>query len=346
MFEGFEMTSLGKAPFTIYQILNSEELLQKCRSLFSSNSTLCNDINAKYLYWDKVKYYAKAHHLEEAEFWGAVKLSRNYIQLSFGKDSFLFHQSPEFSKTLNSLDSYLLANHRKESSFSNSNVMEEAIASSLLEGANMTFVEAERMLLKKRLPMTIDEQMVFNNYQAMQYVISPKTQELTLETLLHLHLLMTYGTLKKAQEGAFRQNNSIVVQDILSGEVVHLPVDYQLLKERLQNLCDVFNGKCRLASSNLHPILVGILLHFYLSFLHPFCDGNGRIGRTLYDWYLLKNGYDDSLCLSISKCIFQSKTQYEKSFQYLELDDYDVTYFVVNQLNMLKKASGLITANG
>jgi len=41
----------------------------------------------------------------------------------------------------------------------------------------------------------------------------------------------------------------------------------------------------------IHPVIKAILLHFWIGYLHPFCDGNGRTARALFYWYLLKNDY-------------------------------------------------------
>ena len=75
-----------------------------------------------------------------------------------------------------------------------------------------------------------------------------------------------------------------------------------------------------------------------LAFFHPFVDGNGRTSRALVYWYLLKRGYWLTEYLSISRIIYKSKTQYEKSFLYTENDDLDLSYFINYNLVVLKKA--------
>lgn len=75
-----------------------------------------------------------------------------------------------------------------------------------------------------------------------------------------------------------------------------------------------------------------------LAFFHPFVDGNGRTSRSLVYWYLLKNGYWLTEFLSISRAIYKSKTQYEKSFLYTEADGFDLSYFINYNLIVIKKA--------
>ena len=61
------------------------------------------------------------------------------------------------------------------------------------------------------------------------------------------------------------------------------------------------------------PIIRAILLHFALAYDHPFVDGNGRIARALFYWSALSGGYT-------------------------EMDDRDVTYFIVHQLATVIRA--------
>ena len=90
---------------------------------------------------------------------------------------------------------------------------------------------------------------------------------------------------------------------------------------------------CNFANNNdvdifVHPIIRGIIIHFVLSFIHPFCDGNGRTARLLVYWYLLKNKYWFVEYLSISRIIYRSKSRYERAFLCVENDNYDLSYFI------------------
>jgi Fic family protein len=88
----------------------------------------------------------------------------------------------------------------------------------------------------------------------------------------------------------------------------------------------------------IHPIIKGIIIHFMLAYFHPFVDGNGRTARSLFYWYMLKNGYWLVEYMSISRIIYKTKKMYEKSFLYTEYDDNDLTYFVLYNLRTMKKA--------
>ena len=89
----------------------------------------------------------------------------------------------------------------------------------------------------------------------------------------------------------------------------------------------------------LHPLVRAIVLHFWLAYLHPFVDGNGRMSRALFYWQMLRAGYDFAQYLSISGPIDRSKRAYYMSFAHVETDDGDLTYFLLNQLAVLRRAT-------
>ena len=74
-------------------------------------------------------------------------------------------------------------------------LIEEAISSSQLEGASTTRNVAKEMLRQGRKPKDHSEQMIFNNYQAMQFIREYKEEKLTPAMILQLHRLLTDATL-------------------------------------------------------------------------------------------------------------------------------------------------------
>lgn len=179
--------------------------------------------------------------------------------------------------------------------------------------------------------------MIFNNYQTIQFVVENKHQPLTEELLLKIHRLMTEDTLENAEDaGRFRQNDHVVVEDSITHEVVYTPPYAKDIPEFVNDLCAFFNTEN--AKPFIHPIIKGIIIHFMLAYMHPFVDGNGRTARTLFYWYMLKQGYWLTEYMSISRIIYKSKKSYEKSFLYVEADNNDIGYFIVYNLRVLELA--------
>ena len=88
----------------------------------------------------------------------------------------------------------------------------------------------------------------------------------------------------------------------------------------------------------IHPVIKGAMIHFWLAYIHPFVDGNGRTARALMYWYLLSRNYTLFQYLSISKHFLEAPGQYVKSYLYTEHDDNDLTYFLAYNLNSVRSA--------
>lgn len=73
------------------------------RSLNPKYRELIENINRKYLYWDKVKYKTPAE-LDEADFWSAVKFSRQGRILNFAGRSFTFTETSFMQQMLHEFD--------------------------------------------------------------------------------------------------------------------------------------------------------------------------------------------------------------------------------------------------
>jgi len=214
--------------------------------------------------------------------------------------------------------------------------MEESIFSSMIEGATTTRVQAKDMLRKNKSPKNKSEQMILNNYETIQYISDHKTEEVSIEKLYEIHRLVTKNTLEEEKVGVFRNTNEIHVMNEITGEIVHTPPDFKILNNLMKSFCDFFNHNPK--DNFIHPIVKASILHFFIGYIHPFVDGNGRTARALFYWYLLKNGYWLAEYLSISRVIMKTKVQYEKAYIYTEIDDMDVTYFIHYQVKILTQA--------
>ena len=88
----------------------------------------------------------------------------------------------------------------------------------------------------------------------------------------------------------------------------------------------------------MHPVIRGVLLHFWLAYDHPFQDGNGRTARALFYWYMRTRGYWLIEYLSISRILRKSAGDYSRAFLFTETDSGDTTYFILHQLEVIKQA--------
>ncbi|MBP3561411.1 MAG: Fic family protein [Treponema sp.] len=299
-------------------------------------------IEKDYLYWDKAKYY-KPKNTDDADFWNAIKISRIGELISFGKRLFKFKITTHMQKFLHEFDmnfgGTLLTSdtisEKKKQYYLLSSLMEEAIASSQMEGANTTRKVAKDMLRKQAKPKNIDQQMIVNNYNTIRFLVEQKDKNFSPELLLEIHKMISENTLENHEdEGKFRTSDNIVVMDSLKGEIAHTPPSYTEINTYIDDLCNFANND----EKYIHPIVKAIIIHFIISYLHPFVDGNGRTARSLFYWYMLKKGYWLTEFLSISRIIYRSKNRYEKAFLYVENDELDLGYFINYNLNVLQQS--------
>lgn len=88
--------------------------------------------------------------------------------------------------------------------------------------------------------------------------------------------------------------------------------------------------------SYIHPFIKASILHFSMGYIHPFVDGNGRIARALFYWYLIKKDYWMFKFLPISLQIKKKEWRpgYDRAFQHVESDELDLTYFINYKLRL------------
>ena len=117
------------------------------------------------------------------------------------------------------------------------------------------------------------------------------------------------------------------------------------------NLAWYVEAMCAFANSDgaegpfIHPVVRAIVVHLWLAYDHPFVDGNGRTARVLFYWSMLRQGYWLTEFISISRAIQESRAQYDRAFEYSETDSNDATYFVLNQLKVLRVAIDALFAH-
>ena len=305
------------------------------------------EINDEYPYYNKVKYQKAPPEVTPQILWVALKLNRraNAKYIRFGNYVFTFNLTNAIQRRLHRFDlnigGYLgtrsIIPDTNKRDYLISSIMEEAIASSQIEGAVTTRKKAKEMLRKNRNPRNKSEQMIVNNYVTIRHIVENQQQPLTEESLLEVHRLITKETLEnKGDEGRYRTNNEVDVIDATDGEVVHTPPDVTEITTLMNQLLLFFNDEKN--DTFIHPIVKGCIIHFMIGFIHPFVDGNGRTARALFYWYLLKRGYWLTEYLSISRLIIKSKVQYAKAFMYTEIDEFDLTYFIHYKLKTMELA--------
>ncbi len=297
------------------------------------------DFNDRYLHWSEVRNRDTGD-FDPDVVWVRMKLVRGDCgsELVLGGTHYRYFITGRVSEMLRKFDA-----RAKQGFFQGSDdqyggayrsaspLMEESIASSQAEGAVTTTKKAMEMLRQNIRPKDRSERMIVNNYRAMLYIKDHTEQPLTSQLIREIHSIVTEGTLDERFRGVFRDNDDVVVQDSLTGEVFHQPIPKEEIECSVEQLCGFING-----DDPLHPVIKGMILHYVIAYIHPFEDGNGRVARSLFYWHMMKSGYGIMEYLALSRYIRDHKGKYEESYIFGETDGNDMTYFMLYNLKALE----------
>lgn len=305
----------------------------------------------EYLHWDTLRFLTPPEGLSRETWWLGTRFNRErafkqipLCDLDQRRFSFLVPDS--VAEQLHRIDLSAggrigippnVINAETRDQYSMASLLEEAITSSQLEGAATTREVAKEMLRSSRPPRDRDERMILNNFHTMQHVRRVKDQPLTPALIFELHRMVTEQALEdpSAAGRCRRADEPIIVGDQEDG-VFHIPPPSEELTERMQAMCDFANRQS--PQYFLHPVLRSVLLHFWLAYDHPFVDGNGRTARALFYWSMLHYGFWLFEFLSISRVLRKAPIQYARSFLHTETDGNDLTYFVLYQMDVIRRS--------
>lgn len=311
--------------------------------------------NGEYYHWDELRHRPPPLDLTSEEAWAAVKISRvmaarRALPLTDVKGAPFLYWLPERAiRILHEIDrrggGTLAASSEEPAIFEEmkdrvllDSLMDEAIATSQIEGAVTTRRVAKDLLRTGRKPTDRSEQMIVNGYRTIRLLCEKRDTPLSVELLHEIQESMTRDTLDDAAHvGHFRTDDTVVVVDGRDNEVVFTPPPAAKLEMRMKRLVE-FANEAPESEPFVHPLVRAAILHFWLAYEHPYADGNGRTARALFYWSMLKSGYWLFEYLTISRIIHAAPMQYYRSFLYAEQDDNDLTYFLMFQLDVTQKA--------
>jgi Fic family protein len=308
----------------------------------------------RYLHWDKLRRLTPPAGLSSEQWWLKIKLARRVVSrllplVDVHGEPFGYTLPDVVHRSLHhidqrgggevAMDEVVTSEREAGRRFLVNSLMEEAIRSSQLEGATTSRVAAKELLRSGREPRDRSELMIANNYRALG-LTKEMGSELTPESVLELHRVVTQGTLDDPSAAGRLQRpgeDRVAVFDRDEDQTpVHVPPPAQQLPVRLEALCEFANADDE--DRFVHPVVRAILLHFWLAYDHPFEDGNGRTARLLFFWAMHVRGYWLAEYLPISRLIRNAPARYERAFLETETDGGDTTYFLIHQLELIEQA--------
>ena len=138
----------------------------------------------------------------------------------------------------------------------------------------------------------------------------------------------------KIETGRYRTGDMQVISGAMGKEKIHYEaVKPELVKVEMDTFLDWFNN-----DNTLDPVLKAAIAHFWFIVIHPFDDGNGRIGRAITDMLLARAENSGERFYSMSSQISIERKQYYEILQKVQHSTGDITEWLDWFLHCLKNA--------
>ncbi len=157
---------------------------------------------------------------------------------------------------------------------------------------------------------------VFNIVKALTHMLKKRNKDITVKDVLELHSIVMEGL--TSSPGKFRSEVSAIFNT--AGIAVYMPPPPRLVPSLMEKLIAFSNAE----KEPLVPIRA-CLAHFIFEKIHPFLDGNGRVGRLLLTAVMHKGGYGMKGLTSIEEYLDSRRSEYYRG---LEDSERDVTGYV------------------
>ncbi len=182
----------------------------------------------------------------------------------------------------------------------------EALASSLLEGTQATL---DGILVDQTNPNEKDKNMFeVRNYvdAAHQGYLHLKNNSFTIDFIKELHKTLMQGNVrrnKKTVPGEFRTEQNYIGRE---KKISYIPPIAENVENLMSNLIEYINNP----QDNLRPLVRTAIIHAQFETIHPFMDGNGRVGRMMIPLCLYKYNQISLPCFFVSEALERDKFKY------------------------------------
>lgn len=193
-----------------------------------------------------------------------------------------------------------------------------------IEQNTLTLEQVTDVINGKRIlgpPQDIRE--VKNAYEAYEKLSG--LDPYSVKNLLLAHKIMMDGLVKEA--GSFRSGN---VGVYVGTELIHAGTPAKYVPDLMRQIF------IWLKQSKYHPLVKSCIFHYEFEFIHPFADGNGRIGR-LWQSLILQKWKNIFAWIPVETLVYENQNEYYKVLQKADRAG-DSTQFVAFMLGMIRDA--------
>ena len=217
---------------------------------------------------------------------------------------------------------------------------EEIISTFTIENIDFSR-DSVRKIMAGYAPSDESENRIYGMKKGLEFISDP-THTMTEENIFRLYETAVGESLPEEDKllpGNYYRHDAVY---IVGEKVEHTGIGCEKLKDYMGNLIGFIQDK-----TPMNDLLKAALIHFYIAYLHPYFDGNGRMARLLHLWYLVQQGYSSALFIPLSEYVNKSRKGYYDAYTLAEDNAQisgvlDVTpflvYFIENVYHKLDNA--------
>lgn len=205
----------------------------------------------------------------------------------------------------------------------------EAISSMMIEGTQTTISDVfeDQISTAKSSDNKIMREYRNHTHALIFGVEYLRTNGFTDELMKALHEIMLTDILPSNKQniiGKYKSKNNLIVNS--RGKVVYTPPSFSETPKYMRELLSYMNN----TSDGINPLIKAAIIHSQFESIHPFEDGNGRVGRLLVSLYLYKSQVISFPFFYISEAICQDKAVYYNMLTESRKNSFDswIKYFL------------------
>jgi Fic family protein len=205
--------------------------------------------------------------------------------------------------------------------------------SNLIEGNELPVIEAERAA-RGELAADGRAKIELVNYVDALDLIDRRlddTPELTSDFLLELHATTTRGLgrdddphFKPHHEGAWRDGRAVVF-DNLTGKVMHEAPPSAEVEPRMAGMFDWLKRKLDAGDP---PFVIAGVMHYGITDVHPFADGNGRVARLFQTALMMSTGVLPGRMFSFERYYAEDRAAYYAALRSVRLRTLNMEFWL------------------
>lgn len=224
----------------------------------------------------------------------------------------------------------------------------ETLGSARIEGNNTTLSEYVEGIIDQKEQKDTGQQEVWNLEQAIRF-IEDNTDEKTKITrayISELHKIITKNLSPPPKGEGSRNPGNLRTHNVLIKKAKHAPPDVTVLLDYFEKFLEFINTDFQ----EQYQLLMVAITHHRFAYIHPFDNGNGRMGRLLNYALLIKLGFQvkHGRIINPSSVFYTDRDKYYNMLAVADsLEDRDILkwseYFLLGLKNEIEKIDSLLS---